>query len=98
MFCLWRVIRIHSELTLRWMLEATVANSAEKLGLQKKVAETSRVDADVAALLVDVGAGTSLSLAVGGGGGGNSVVGANLLIGVIDEIFLVRHLVAGRGL
>lgn len=48
------------------------------------------MNADVAALLVDIVAGSKLALlAVGGGGGG--FVTTDLLIGVINEIFFVRH-------
>lgn len=72
------------------MLETTVTDSAKKFGLQKEVAETSGVDADVAALLVDGAAGSELAfLSIGGGGGG--LVGPNLLVGVINEILFVRH-------
>ena len=41
-------------LTLRWMLETAVGDGAEKLWLQQKIPETSRVDADIAALFVRV--------------------------------------------
>lgn len=75
------------------MLETTVANGAKQLGLQQKVAETGRVNTNVAALLVDVAVGSELALLAGGGGGG--LVGANLLVGVVNEILLVRHV--GRG-
>lgn len=72
------------------MLETAVADRAKKLGLQEEVAEASRVNTDIAALLVDVAAGSELALlAVGGGSGG--LVSVDLLIGVIDEIFLGRH-------
>lgn len=71
------------------MLEAAVANGAKQLGLQQEVAETGRVNTDIAALLVDVAVGSELALLSGGGGGG--LVGANLLVGVVNEILLVRH-------
>lgn len=78
-------------LTLRWMLETAVGNSAQKLGLEQEVAETSRVDADVGALFVDIVAsgGGSLAalLAVGGGG----LISGQLLIRVIDQILFGRH-------
>lgn len=73
------------------MLETAVADSADKLGLEKEIAETSRVDADVGTLLVDVasrsGGGLSL-LAVGSGGG---LVGTDLLVGVVNEVLLGGH-------
>lgn len=85
-------------LTLRRMLEAAVGNSAQKLSLEQEVAETSRVDTDVAALLVGAATRNSqIALLVviavgcsgGGSGGGNGRL--KLLVGVIDQIFFVRH-------
>jgi hypothetical protein len=77
-------------LTLGRMLEATVGNCSHELVLQKKVAESGRVHADVAAFLVGSVASSEASLgrcpaAVGGH------LGGDLLIGVVDEIFFVRH-------
>lgn len=72
------------------MLEAAVGDGAEKLWLQKKVAEAGGVDADVGTLLVDIlrsSSGVAL-LAVGGRGGGLVV---ELVIRVIDEILFARH-------
>jgi hypothetical protein len=75
------------------MLETTVSDSAQKLGLQQEIAESGGVDADVTALLVDIATRSCLSLlSVGSGGGGSLVGGANLLIGVVNEILLVRHI------
>lgn len=72
------------------MFETAVGNSAKELGLEQEVAETGRVNTDVAALLVDIVAGSELALlAVGGSSGG--LVAADLLIGVVDEILLVGH-------
>lgn len=72
------------------MFETTVADGTKELGLQEEVAETSRVDTDVAALLVDIVTGSELALlAVGGSGGG--LVGADFLVRVVDEILFVRH-------
>lgn len=71
------------------MFEATVANGTDQLGLEEEVAETGRMNTDVAALLVDVGAGSELALLAIGGGGG--LVAADLLVGVVDEILFVRH-------
>lgn len=72
------------------MFETAVGNRTKKLGLQKEIAETSRVNADVAALLVDAAGGGKLALLAVGGGGG-ALVGVDLLIGVVDKIVLVRH-------
>lgn len=74
------------------MFETAISNGAQKLGLQQEITESSGVNADVAALLVDGAAGGCLSLlSVGSGSGGGLVGGANLLIGVVNEILLVRH-------
>lgn len=72
------------------MLETAVGDGAEELGLQEEVAETSRVDADVRALLVDIlgGSGCVAVLALGGRGGSLVV---KLVIRVVDEILLARH-------
>lgn len=72
------------------MLESAVANSAEKLWLQKEIAEAGRVDTDVTALLIDTTAGGEVALLSVGGRGGR-LRGLDLLVGVVDEIFLVRH-------
>jgi hypothetical protein len=72
------------------MLETAVGDGAKQLSLQEEIAETSRMDTDVAALLVDIVTGGELALlAIGGSRGG--LVATDLLVGVIDEIFLVRH-------
>ena len=74
------------------MFEATVRDCSNELVLEKEVAETGRVDADIAALLVAscVGwrktAGWGSSATVGG-----SLVLRKLLVRVVDEILLVRH-------
>lgn len=78
------------------MLETAVTDRAEELRLQQEVAEAGRVDADITALLVDVSAGSELALLsvrVRGRGGG--LVGVELLIGVVDEIFFGRHFGGG---
>lgn len=81
------------------MFEAAVSDGAQEFVLQQEVAETSRVNADIAALLV--GAATRhgqvtllLRVAVGSGGscsGCGSRTGSELLVGVVDEILFVRH-------
>ena len=79
-------------LTLGRMFEATVGNCSYELVLKQKVAETGRMDADIAALLVasSITSGeTTLSrsrIAVSGRLGG-----LDLLVGVVDEVLLVRH-------
>lgn len=75
------------------MLETAIADGTEKLGLQKKVAETGGVDADVAALLVDISAAGGGGVALFAVRGSSGLVGLDLLIGVVDEIFLLlaRH-------
>lgn len=69
------------------MFETAIADGADQFGLEQEVAETSRVNAHIAALLVDTGTGCELALL---GVGGGSLI-ANLLVGVVDEVFLVRH-------
>lgn len=79
-----------SRLTLGGMLETAVGNSAQEFGLQQEVAEASRMDADVGALLVDILAGGgSVALLAVGGGSGSFVV--KLIVGVIDEILFGGH-------
>lgn len=73
------------------MLETAVGNSAQKLGLEQEVAETSRVDANIGTLLVDIVARSSGSLAALLSVGGSGLIGGQLLVGVIDEILFGRH-------
>ena len=77
-------------LTLGRMFEATVRNCSYKLVLEQEIAETGRVDADIAALLVTSVASSEASL-----GSSPATIcghlGGDLLVGVVDEIFLVRH-------
>ena len=86
------------------MFETAVGDGPKKLRLQEKVAKTGRVDTHVAALLIGAPAGdgeiTLLSrIAIRGagcgGGGAGGIVGGELLVRVVDEIFFVRH-VDGR--
>lgn len=81
------------------MFEAAVSDGAQEFVLQQEVAETGGVNADIAALLVGAAAGhgqVALLLRVTVGSGGSSSSrggrgGTQLLIGVVDEIFFVRH-------
>lgn len=77
------------KLTLGRMFEATVRNRSNELVLEKEVAETGRVNANVAALFVATITGSKAAL------GSSPAVcghfGRNLLVGVVDEILLVRH-------
>lgn len=82
------------------MLETAVGDGPKKLRLQEEVAKAGGVDADIATLLVGTAAGDGQvallsGIAIGGGrgggGGGSSIGGGQLLVGVVDEIFFVRH-------
>jgi hypothetical protein len=73
------------------MFEATVRDRSNELVLEKEVAETGRVDADVAALLVASSVICSQALCCARGAVGGCLGGLDLLVGVVDEIFLVRH-------
>lgn len=84
------------------MLETAVGNGAKKLGLQQEVTETSRVDTNVTALGGSAcsggGAICLLCVTVGSGGvssGGGGLSGLKLLVGVVDEILLGRHVGGG---
>lgn len=72
------------------MLETAIGDGAKKLGLQEKVAETRRVDANIGALLVDILCGRSRVglLAIGGRASGLVV---ELVIRVVDQILFGRH-------
>jgi hypothetical protein len=72
------------------MFETAIGDGAKKLGLQEKVTETRRVDADIGALLIDILCGRSRVglLAIGGGAGGLVV---ELVIRVVDQILFGRH-------
>lgn len=79
-------------LTLGRMLETAVGDGSNELVLQQEIAETGGVNADIAALLLarrircSEAALSSRCIAVGG-----SLSRLDLLVGVIDEIFFVRH-------
>lgn len=87
------------------MFESAIGNSTQKLGLEQEIAESGRVDADIAALLVGTSAahsqvallgrrgGTAISSGVAGsrGGGIGGFGGLELLVGVVDEILFGGH-------
>ena len=84
------------------MLEAAVGNGAKEFTLQQEITETSRMDTDIATLLVGAARDGQITLlggiaigVSGGGSGRGRRGGLKLLVGVIDEIFLVRHFVGG---
>lgn len=76
-------------LTLRRMFETAIGDGAKKRRLQQKVAEAGRVNSDVGALLVDILA-SRRDLALLSIGRGSGLI-VELVVGVIDEIFLGRH-------
>lgn len=86
-------------LTLGGMFEAAIGDGAQKFALQQEITETGRVNTDVAALLVRATARNSQVTLLGritigsgrGSGGGGRGGGLELLIGVVDQIFFVRH-------
>jgi hypothetical protein len=74
------------------MFETAVGDGSNELVLQQEVAETGGVNADIAALLLARRVGCS-EAALGSGCVAirRHLGGLDLLIGVVDEIFLVRH-------
>jgi hypothetical protein len=77
-------------LTIRGMFETAVGDGADQLGLQEEIAESGRMDTNIAALLVG-GSGISLLSVAVGGGLGRGGVGLDLVVRVVNEILLVRH-------
>lgn len=86
------------------MLETAIGDGTQKLSLEKEVAEARRVNANIAALLIRAISGNSqitlLSCGTvgcrgGSCGGGSRIGGLKLLVGVVDEILLVRHVENG---
>ena len=72
--------------TFRGVLETAVDDRAEELGLQQEVLEPGGVDADVAGALA--GSGSPAGGGAGGASDGLLVVGAGLLLLVVDELLL----------
>ena len=84
-------------LTLRWMFETAICDCAQKFWLQEEIAETCRMYADIATLFVGVPTryGEVAFLcraAVSCYGGSIGFIRLKLLVRVINEVFLVRHL------
>ena len=80
------------------MFETTVDDASKQLGLEQKVAETRRADADVRALLVLLviarGVSGAIALLLGGNGGGGFLLdGLLILLLVVNKIVSV---VSGR--
>jgi len=77
------------------MLESAIRDRTEELWLQKEIAKAGRVYSDVAAFLAGFTAGDGeVALVLWGGGCsavGGCFSGLNLLIGVVDQVFFVRH-------
>lgn len=78
------------------MLETAVGDGAKKLRFQQEVAETGRVNADIAALagvaiwLLDV---SLLLLSIGVSASRNCLGGLDLLVRIINQILLGGHFV-----
>lgn len=99
----WTILRAHVDgrlrrlrgmirLTLGRMFEATVRNRSHKLVLQEKVTEAGRMNADIAAFFVAGSlARCEAALSCGSGAVGRRLGGLDLLVGVVDEVLLVRH-------
>ena len=78
------------------MLEAAVRDSTHDLWIQEKVTESGRMNADIASLFIDIPARDSEvslfgSICFRSGWCWHGVVCLDFLIGVVDEIFFVRH-------
>jgi len=79
-------------LDLGRMFEATVRNRSHKLVLQEKVTEAGRMNADIAAFFVAGSlARCEAALSCRSGAVGRRLGGLDLLVGVVDEVLLVRH-------
>lgn len=77
------------------MLETAVRDSLEKLRFQEEVAEAGGVNTNIAALCFLACCGGRIALlriAIGGSSAGGALSRLQLLVGIIDEIFLAgRH-------
>lgn len=79
------------KLTVGRVLETAVGDGLEELGLQQEVAERGAVDTGIGALSVGVASrgGILFGVTVGSSRGGLS--GLKLLVGVVDQVLLGRH-------
>lgn len=80
------------------MFETTIGDGTQEFTLEQEIAETSRVNSDVAALLVGTTRDGQITLLFfiaigvsGRGSRGRRGRRLKLLVGVIDQILLVRH-------
>ena len=76
------------------MLETAIGDGAEKLWFQQEISKAGRMDADITTLFVSTSRDTQIAFL----GGAVScwccscgIIGGNLLVGVVDEIFFSRH-------
>ena len=88
----WKAEGEMIRLTLGRMFEATVRDCSNEFVLEQEVAETGRMDANVTALLVGacIIRGKAALCSAGGAVGGR-LGGLDFLVGVVDEVFFVRH-------
>ena len=79
------------------MFETAVGDGSKKLWLQKEVPKSGGVDAHVASFLVGISsrnsqiAFSSSTPISSWGSGGRCVIGLEFLVGIVDEVFFVRH-------
>lgn len=78
------------------MFETAIGDGTKKLGLQQEIAETSRVNTNVATLLIRSTTGNCKLALLGTSIGSSSNnwrrnLWLKLLVGVVDEILLSRH-------
>lgn len=84
-------------LTFRGVFEPAVGDGSQKLGLEEEVFKSGGMDADVTTLHSRSTRDGEVALLLGAiccgcwRGGGGGVVGRDILVGVVDEILLVRH-------
>lgn len=83
------------KLTIRGMLETAVGDCFEEFWLEQEISETGRIHSNVATLFIGcrgsgqtIGFGSAISCSSIPSSGISSL---ELLVGIIDEIFFVRH-------
>jgi hypothetical protein len=79
------------KLTHRRVLETAVGDGLQKLRLEQEIAERGAVHTSVRTLGVSRTSRGSILLSIAVGGGRGGVSGLKLLVGVVDEILLGRH-------